>query len=247
VTALLITIPLSHYCEKARWALDRVRLPYREEAHAPLFHRMATRRHAGSSVPVLVHGDQKLTESAAILEHADQSAGGGVLYPIEAAQRAEVAALEQRFDKQLGPHIRRWGYGHLLSQPGLLRSVWSRGVPRFEARLLLVTTSLTVRLVRAGYDVTPASAQRSLEHVHRIFDEVGQRLGDGRRYLAGDHFTAADLTFASLAAPAVFPAEYGGVLPALDVLPPAMRESVSRLRETAAGRFALRLYATERR
>jgi glutathione S-transferase len=27
--AILITIPLSHYCEKARWALDRVAFPRR--------------------------------------------------------------------------------------------------------------------------------------------------------------------------------------------------------------------------
>ena len=38
-SAILITIPLSHYCEKARWALDRVALSYREEPHAPRFGR----------------------------------------------------------------------------------------------------------------------------------------------------------------------------------------------------------------
>ena len=27
----LITIPISHYCEKARWALERAEIPYREE------------------------------------------------------------------------------------------------------------------------------------------------------------------------------------------------------------------------
>ena len=25
----LITIPISHYCEKARWALERAEIPYR--------------------------------------------------------------------------------------------------------------------------------------------------------------------------------------------------------------------------
>ena len=41
--------------------------------------------------------------------------------------------------------------------------------------------------------------------VHRegaVFDSVGERLADGRPYLMGDRFTAADLTFASLSAPA---------------------------------------------
>lgn len=40
--AILITIPLSYYYEKARWALDRVALAYREEPHAPLLQRLAT-------------------------------------------------------------------------------------------------------------------------------------------------------------------------------------------------------------
>ena len=37
----LLTMPISHYCEKVRWALDRQALPYREEGHAPLFHILA--------------------------------------------------------------------------------------------------------------------------------------------------------------------------------------------------------------
>ena len=30
----LVTIPISHYCEKARWALERAGIAYREERHA---------------------------------------------------------------------------------------------------------------------------------------------------------------------------------------------------------------------
>ena len=33
----LITIRFSHYCEKARWALDRGRIAYEERSHLPLF------------------------------------------------------------------------------------------------------------------------------------------------------------------------------------------------------------------
>lgn len=38
----LITLPISHYCEKVRWALDRQGIAYREEAHAPIFHGLYT-------------------------------------------------------------------------------------------------------------------------------------------------------------------------------------------------------------
>ena len=39
--ARLITIPISHYCEKARWALDRAGIGYREERHVQIVHRVA--------------------------------------------------------------------------------------------------------------------------------------------------------------------------------------------------------------
>ena len=246
-TAVLITIPLSHYCEKARWALDRVALPYREEPHAPLLHRLATSRHDGGTVPVLVHESQRFTDSTAILVHADAVRGGGLLYPRVAVERSEVDAFEELFDTGLGPHTRRWAYAHLLPHAELLRQVWSRGgVPRLEAGLLPLITPLVRRLVRTAYKITPESAQRSLERVHGVFRQVDERLADGRRFLVGECFSDADLTFAALAAPVLFPDECRAAHPALDDVPVALRDEVFRLRDTEAGRFALRLYTQER-
>ena len=37
----LITIPVSHYSEKVRWALDYLGLPYIEKPHMPPFHHHA--------------------------------------------------------------------------------------------------------------------------------------------------------------------------------------------------------------
>ena len=244
--AILITIPLSHYCEKARWALDRLALPYREEPHAPLLHRLATKRSEGGTVPVLVHGGRRYIDSTDILVHADTICGGDLLYPRDAALRREVDALEERFDTELGPHARRWAYGHLLPDTRLVRSLWSRGVPQLEASVLPMITPLARLLVRAGYRITPQGAQRSLDRVRGVFRQVDGLLGDGRRFLAGERFTAADLTFAALAAPMLLPAECRAVQPALDAVPAAMREEVLRLRDTAAGRFALRMFAQER-
>jgi glutathione S-transferase len=36
----LVTIPISHHCEKARWALERAGIPYREERHVQGIHRI---------------------------------------------------------------------------------------------------------------------------------------------------------------------------------------------------------------
>jgi len=242
----LITMPHSHYSEKARWALDRLSLPYREEPHAPLLHRLATTRNGGSSVPVLVHGDVCFIDSTDILVHVDSVCGGDRLFPRDPELRSAVETLERRFDEELGPHTRRWAYAQLLPERRLLRQVMSRGVPQVEAGLLPVIMPGVVRLIREALKITPESAHRSLGRVHGVFRDVDERLRDGRRFFVGDRFTAADLTFAALAAPVLFPEGYRAAYPALDDVPATMRDEVLRLRDTDAGRFALRLFAQER-
>jgi glutathione S-transferase len=244
--ATFITVPLSHYCEKARWALDRLAIPYREQAHLPLLHRLATMRRGGGTVPVFVHGARRLTDSTDILVYADALRGGDTLYPRDAALRREVETFEERFDRELGPATRRWAYAQLLPEAKLVREVWSRGVPRLEASLLPLIAPIARRLARAGYRITPESARRSLTRVQDVFRSMEDGLRDGRRFLVGERFTAADVSFAALAAPVVFPAGCRATLPELDAVPAAMREEVLRLRETAAGQFALRLYRDER-
>jgi glutathione S-transferase len=122
----------------------------------------------------------------------------------------------------------------------------SRGVPWIEACILPLFMPRVVAIVRARLQITPESTQRSIEIVRRIFARVGERLADGRRFLVDDRFTAADLTFAALAAPVLFPTGYRAAYPTLDEVPAAMRDEVLRLRDTDAGQFALRLFAQER-
>jgi glutathione S-transferase len=195
---------------------------------------------------MLVHGGSRFIDSTEILVHADAVSGGELLYPRDAALRHEVDAFEERFDTQLGPHTRRWAYQQLLPHTKLIRSLWSSEAPQLEATLLPWIAPLVRRLVRMAYKITPESAQRSLERVRSVFLDVDNHLSDGRRFLIGNRFTAADLTFAALAAPVLFPAQCRAVLPALDAVPVPMREEVLRFRNTVAGCFALRLFAQER-
>lgn len=58
---------------------------------------------------------------------------------------------------------------------------------------------------------------------------------------------AADLSFASFAAPNVFPAEYGVKPPQLHEIPRQMASQIQSLRDTPAGKYVLRLYREQRR
>jgi glutathione S-transferase len=245
----LVTIPFSHYCEKARWALRHARVDFVEEGHLPFASRVATWRHGKwSSVPLLDTGPgaEPLADSTDILRWADERAPADrKLYPAEPRLRREVEELEERFDTVLGPHTRRLAYFHVLPARRLIFDMARDVVPSFERPALSVLFPLAKFAMIRGLRIDAAGAARSREKIDGEFAFVADRLAGGRRYLVGDRFTAADLTFAALAAPVIVPDAYGAPLPP-DRLPEEGRADVDRLRATPARTFAARIYAEHR-
>jgi glutathione S-transferase len=78
-----------------------------------------------------------------------------------------------------------------------------------------------------------------------VFDAVCERLSDGRPFLFGVRFTAADLTFSAMAAPMLMPPGYG--VPLQEPQEGMMAAVVDELRTHPAGIHALALFATQRR
>jgi glutathione S-transferase len=271
--ARLITIPVSHYCEKTRWALHRLQVPFLEERHMPPFHRFATRnlgtrstaqpaternlsplnrfvgqQVGGQSVPVLITDRQVLLSSDAILQYADAIAPDDLrLYPTNPQQRQQVDQLVDSFDTVLAPAVRLWTYSYIMDQPQLVRSLWCEGVPWYEAMLFPVVFGWMRSNVVQMYGINAASAIAADQTIGRIFDTVDALLADGRSYLVGDRFSAADLAFVTLAAAMVMPEGYGVKFPAIGQLPDRMGDRIQALRGTAAGQFVLRLYRKQDR
>ncbi len=241
----LITIPVSHYCEKARWALDRARLPYREEPHLQLFHYLATfAAGGGPRVPVLVHDEGVVEESTEIMRWVDAHSAAPPLFPSD--KKGEVETLVRDFDERLGTAARLWAYWELLPHRDLLVEHATAGAPGWERYLMPKLWPLAVRYIGWRLVMNAETAAEARDECLRVLDEVGRRLRDGRRYLTGDRFTAADVGFAALSAPFICPARYGGPLPPFEKLPGRYRLEVGAMREHPAGRFALRLYDEER-
>jgi glutathione S-transferase len=267
--ARLITIPVSHYCEKTRWALTRLQVPFVEERHMPPFHRFATRqvskvsavgqqktgqnlspinrfvvqRVGGQTVPVLVLEESTLNSSEEILQFVDAIAPDQLkLYPTNPEQRQQVEKLVDLFDSVLAPAVRLWTYFYIMDLPHVVQPLWCDGVPWYERLLFPVVFPWMRSNVVQMYDVNESTAIAAYESMGKIFETVGELLVDGRKYLVGDRFSAADLTFATLAAAVVAPVGYGVKLPDLERLPVPMADGIRRFRETVAGRFVLRLY-----
>lgn len=245
----LVTIPISHYCEKARWSLERAGLEYREERHVQGIHQFAARRAGGGkTVPVLVTPERVLSDSADILVWVDErTPPERRLFPAQDAERREVEGLCRRLDTELGPRGRRLMYVHMLAQRKLALDFNNQGVPRWEDHTIRrgwpVFQSVIGRVlgIRPGIEVEDEAA------VWGELDFVAQLRADGRPYLCGESFGAADLTFAALAAPTIVPPGYGIPLPQPEVLPPEMATVVRRAREHPAGAYALELFVEHRR
>lgn len=243
---VLVTIGPSHYCEKARWALDWARIPYEEQMHLPIFHRAATRP-SGCSVPLL-RGDRPLTDSSDILAFADAALDDDrALVPRDDEGRRAVLALEDRYDDVLGPLARRLAYCHLVEHPRAFKEAFRHGLTGAERALFPALVPLLVPLMGRAFRTSARAMGRCEEKLRALFAEESARLEGGRGYLWGCRFSAADLTFASLSSPVLLPPGAGYPSLSLDALPPRMRAFALELRATPAGAHALAMFERHRR
>lgn len=244
--ATLVTIRFSHFCDKARWALDHAGVRYDERGYLPGFHQLGTRRHGGRSTPLLVTPHGVLKQSTDIVKFADRRADAArKLYPDDDAARAEVDAFIAEMDKTLGPATRLVAYHYLLPRPADLVRVVGGGMSRGERLVFRAAIPMLEKPMRRFLRIDAASAEKSVAAIRRVLGDVSSRIR-GRAYLFGDRLGAADITFAALVAPAVVPQGHPHFSSDIGGLPAELRALVEEARATEAGRFANRLYAEER-
>ncbi|MGH7327514.1 MAG: glutathione S-transferase family protein [Polyangiaceae bacterium] len=244
----LITIGFSHYCEKARWALDRMGVEYTEDSHAPLAHYPAAWRASGQrTVPVLVTEDGVFADSTDILKYVDPFLPEAArLFPEEDNARREVSDLEQLVDREIGPRVRRWVYSWLLDEPAIVNPLVERAMTRAERRMSSVLMPIVIAGIKRGLKISPDLRESQFEKIKATFLSLAPRLA-GKKYLAGDSFSAADLTLAALCAPALGVENHPILHPDPDSLPARMREQAEELRATPVGAHVLELYRSERK
>jgi len=244
----LVTIPISHYCEKARWALERAGIPYREERHVQVLHMQAALRAGGGrTVPVLVTPEGAIGDSREILAWVDRRSPPELrLFGGSAGERDREGALCARLDDRLGPAARRLAYVRMLPQRELVLAFNNQGVPRWEALAMERAMGLFAVVLRRVLAIDEGVEVEDERIVWEEFDNVAELLGDGRPFLAGERFGAADLTFAALAAAVLMPPSYGVALPQPEQLDEPTSRLLRRAREHPAGRFAMTLYERER-
>jgi hypothetical protein len=164
---VLWQLQISHYNEKVRWALDYKRIPHRRRSMLPGVHRLITKRLAGIvTSPVLTIEVKGIGDSSAILQAIEERWPEPQLIPDDEMQRRRALQLEDYFDEELGPHIRRAVYHELLPYPELVVPLFTEGATVASKALLRGTFPL----LRVGMRQTSttshlrAAARRSSPH-----------------------------------------------------------------------------------
>lgn len=207
-TPVLYQFPVSHYCEKARWALDFKHVDYTCRNLLPLFHMpVIFRRTRQNKVPVLKLDGRYIAGSANIIQTLDErfpSAPG--LYPEDEAARESALEWAAFADKEIGPHLRRTAYFHLLDHSRLMFDILTEGQGRIGRMAFRTSQPVVIRAMKEGMGITQRGFDRSLERLTEALDRLDGRLSESA-YLVGDRFTVADLTVAALLAPLALPPE----------------------------------------
>jgi glutathione S-transferase len=207
---ILYVFNISHYCEKARWALDHFGIAHRVQ-HVMAGQQRHIAKKLGAergSVPFLQVGDQVIVGSSAIIDWAEAHPAAN-LPSLAGSDAEQVRAIEKRLDDITGVHVRRFFYSDALTEnPNSVRPIFANGLPLFQRLAVIVTWPKIASVMKKLMDLGPAQREESRAIVDAELTWLDGLLADGRPFLTGSEFTRADLTAAALLAPVVDPKEH---------------------------------------
>ena len=231
MSRILYQFPISHYCEKIRWAMDHKGLEYKLKNLLPGLHLKTTRKMAKkSSVPILVDTNkqglpEQIQNSHIILNYLDETYPEKSLSPKNAEQLEQALAWEKYCDVEIGVHVRRYCYHFLLSKPKIVIPLLASGGPWWGGLFLKLSFSKIEPIMRKTMAIDEEGAKKSQEHIQQAIDKLHAAYQENV-FLVGNQFTRADLTAASLLAPLIMPAGYGLKWP--ETVPEALQEFVDK-------------------
>ncbi len=235
----LYQFPISHYCEKVRWALAYKGLEHRVINFLPGLHIKKAKKLTGrTEVPILVHDEKIMAESSEIITYLDNTFPDKPLTPADPVLKQAALEWERYADQNIGVHVRRVCYHTLLEYPDIVIPFFTVNGPWY-GNFLLKRMFPKMRLsMRKFMKINAESADKSRHILDQSIDHVLSGLQTSK-FLAGDQFTRADLAVAALLAPLTMPAKYGLQWP--EELPGELNELVKRYAETL--RWVNEMYA----
>lgn len=205
----LYQFPISHYCEKARWALELKDLPYRKVNLLPGPHAKKAKKIAGNSkLPILQHDKNSVQGSSEIITYLDQNFSRRSLTPEDPEEKKLAAAWESYADREIGPPVRLLSYHTLLDHRDLVIPMMTQDCPWYSSWAMKAAYPKVSVAMRNLMKINDESAEQARLQISTALDNIVETLAD-REFLVGDTFTRADLSVAALLAPLIIPQGYG--------------------------------------
>lgn len=234
----LYQFPISHYCEKIRWAMDHKGLDYQVKNLLPGLHvRTTTKLAKKSYVPVLEHEGQVLQNSRLILNYLDKQFPEHSLTPRDPVLRAEAEEWESLCDVELGRTVRCFCYHTLLDHPDLVIPFFTKDNAWWSPYFFKMFFPKLEPKMRHWMKINEQTAQESEQRIVAALEKINDRLKD-HDFLVGDQFSRADLSAAALLAPLFMPDGYGLDWP--EQMPPRLQAFADRYADRLE--FAKKLY-----
>jgi len=194
----LYTFNISHFSEKARWALDYEGIAYEERVLLPGPHQLVTRRIARRThVPVLEHDGQYVQGSSAIIDYVAASLGGTKLTAIDPTERAKTLELEKTLDQAFGRGVQQVLYSAILKDRRTVIDLWSFGGPFWARGFYGVAYPAIASAVKRMYKTTDVEGvAKAKQRFVTTFDELDAVLAK-KPYLGGDTPNRSYITLAA--------------------------------------------------
>jgi glutathione S-transferase len=243
-TPLLWHIPLSHFSEKVRWALDYKVIPHRRQVLGADYLIRAWRATGRGTLPILFLDGRAIGDSTHIIAALEEHYPEPPLYPRDAAARQRALALEDHFDEQLGPALRACMVTPLFRHdPDIALRVLTTGMGDKAYRMLRPLLRVFPAFYRFRHDISDAKLDTDRATVSATLDRI-EHERQGRAYLVGDAFTVADLTAAAMLSPLLQPPEIQYAV-RLE-LPPYLEEYRATVLQHPATQWARGIYREHR-
>ena len=201
----LYQFPISHYCEKIRWALDYKNIDHKVINLLPGLHVLTTKKLAPhTSVPILVHDDKVIQGSSKIITYLDKEYPERSLTPEKGQKKDNALEWEKYVDKEVGVHVRRCCYHILLEHPDIVIKLFAHQGPWYGKSLLRFMFPKLKTKMRELMNINEKTAEASKAHLSIAIDKIYSHLQE-HSFLVGNQFSRADLAAASLIAPLRMP------------------------------------------